>query len=78
MEPDYIDQVVQYFGRLLKEDETAPGNGGKKRFFQKALESKVFLPDNLKKKIDEDRGNTPQKDYLLSLPTFNGEFSIYI
>jgi len=83
MKPTYLDdevigKVVQYFKSFMTDETVAPGEVGKRAFFQNAVIKIDFLPEPIQRLIDQNRVNTSQSDYLLLHPAFNMEFSKYI
>ncbi|PIZ51028.1 hypothetical protein COY27_05240 [Candidatus Woesearchaeota archaeon CG_4_10_14_0_2_um_filter_33_13] len=74
---DLVERVIDVYDRHLTDETVAPGEHGKKAFFQAAVVRTDFLPKDLQREIDSRRGKMSPEEYLFEQFTFAGRYSIY-
>ena len=70
-----LERVITFFDQCLSNDTFTPG--GKKEFFQGAVNRDGFLPKDLQAQIDANRGSMPRADYLSKHLAFGGKYDQY-
>jgi hypothetical protein len=78
LEPDVVNQIVEFYKGLMNNESVAPCDCGKSQCFRELVERSDFLPKSIQTMIDNNRGEMSRKDYLFMHDYFSREFSTYL